>query len=106
MFVSFYAVTYRVVHVNPEENDGESITSNYVPSQGHVQPATAVLTSGFATNHFYVIGNANEVFNSQTPRCLAPRGSMQIENRNICVSNNPTRVRVSLSNLYIYQHHI
>lgn len=89
-------MTYRVVHVNPDEHDGDAITSNYTPAQGHIQPGTTVLTnSGLATNHFYVIGNANEVFNAQTPRSLAPRASMQIENRNICVSNNTTRIRVS-----------
>ncbi|KAK6634045.1 hypothetical protein RUM44_004652 [Polyplax serrata] len=86
-------VTYRVVHVNPDDNDGDAITSNFTPAQGHIQPGTTVLTSGLAANHFYVIGNANEVFNTQTPRSLAPRASMQIENRNICVSNNPSRVR-------------
>lgn len=97
----FVLVTYRVVQVNPEDHDGDPLSSNYAPAQGHIQPGTAVLTSGLATNHFYVIGNANEVFNTQAPRSLAPRGSMQMENRNICVTNNSTRVRVRNNNFIL-----
>lgn len=54
------------------------------------------MTGGITTNHFYVIGNANEVFNAQSQRSLAPRANVQIESRNICVTNKPTRVRVSI----------
>ncbi|KAL0280617.1 UNVERIFIED_CONTAM: hypothetical protein PYX00_001851 [Menopon gallinae] len=86
-------VTYRVVHVNPEEQDGDPITPNYATTQGHLQPGATVVTGGITTNHFYVIGNANEVFNAQSPRSLAPRANVQIESRNICVTNKPTRVR-------------
>lgn len=86
-------VTYRVVHVNPDDHDGDALSATYTPAQGHIQPGATVLTGGLATNHYFVIGNANEVFNAQSPRSLAPRANMQIENRNICVTNNPTRVR-------------
>lgn len=91
-----------MVHVNADDHDSDALSSSYAQAQGHIQPGAAVLTGGLAANHFYVIGNANEVFNTQSPRSLAPRANMQIENRNICVTNNPTRVRVSLDILNFY----
>lgn len=74
---------YRVYQVNPEDQEGESVASDY-QQNATIQPV--VLTSNSLSNHIYVVGN--EVLSAQPPRSLAPR----VENRT--GPTNSTRVRV------------